>query len=142
MSNPAEAICDALVVFSNDQTDLAYQFTATKPADPNTELDEESDNLRVMFWPHGRLENKRIGREGQVQETFQTAMLVIRKIAEGYSRVQLGDFERELLLRIRAGGKMAGWTYSTSETTGIDLDRLKKNEFASATILHYTGIAC
>jgi hypothetical protein len=146
MSDPCEDICDAVVTYLNGLVGTdpnpfdPFKFEASKPDDPNAELDKDTSSLRVLLWPHGETEQK-IGRGGQVFETFQVAMLVVKKLNTTTDRTMLSTLCRTIKARLR-GQRMAGFVYSLAETTKADLEQLHDNQrFASATILSYIGTA-
>jgi hypothetical protein len=146
MTDPCEDICDAIVAYLNALVDEdpnpfdPFNFEASKPADPNAELDAGTESLRILLWPHGETETK-IGRGGQVLETFMVAMLVVQSLSTTVNRQILSTLCRTVKAQLR-GVRMAGFVYSTAETTKADLEQLHENKrFASATILSYTGTA-
>ena len=144
MSDPCEDICEALVAFLNALLEESpnpcepFRFVASKPDDPNAELDKECADLRIMVWPHGSAEVK-AGRGGECLETFQVTMLIIRDL-KGNVRAELAGLARTIRTRLR-GQRMAGYAYSGAEATGFDLQILHDQQrFADATILTYKGM--
>lgn len=144
--DPCEDICDALVSWANalqaeTPNPLGVAFQASKPEDPNAALELETTGLQVMFFPYSEEEEK-AGRGGVVLETFTVTMLVVRQLTAEFPRRRLAGIVRTIRDELR-GVRMAGYVYSTSETTTkFDPDRVHdENQFLSTVRLSYKGMS-
>ena len=146
MSDPCEDICDSLVDWANALAEetpnpLGVAFAASKPADPNAQLELEFNDLQVMFVPYAEEEEK-AGRGGVVLETFTVSMMVVRQLSSEFSRPRLAGVVRTLRDQLR-GVRMAGYVYSRSETAvKFDPDQVHdNNQFLSVVRLSYKGMS-
>lgn len=142
MSDPCQLIAQAQVAAVNAAVaagQFALTFQASSPEDPKGEIESESLDLRVLFFPYGETEEK-IGRGGQVLEIFTTSLLVSRRLDETVKQDKMLSFVRALRASFR-GVKMAGYRYVDSEIVSkFDVNKMhERNHFLSVVRFSYMG---
>lgn len=143
MSDPCEDICTAVAAWLNDSANFtpSTPIEFTTPTDPNAELELENETLRGLLFPYADEESK-IGRGGEVFETFTVSLLVIVKLDDNLTRQLLGGLVREVRAALR-GVTQATYRYVTSEiATKFDPEALHlRNQFQSVVRITYMGTA-
>lgn len=144
MSEPAEAICDALVAYvktlnATSTPAVSLQATIKKTENPKGELKYEHQQLAVLFFPLSE-EAEKMGRGGQCLERFTIAMIVVRKLSEEFTRAKLARYTREIKAAVRSAGKMADATFSADATPVLaDADQINElNQYSSVSEFAYT----
>lgn len=141
--DPGELIANGLVEHLNEHP-LSLEFTAENPEDITAAYEAERPSLTVLLGPFEET-SEHIDRGGTAVETFETTVVVIRKLSPEFPRQRLSQFTRELKLSLRGvhlnfDGTIFRWVGDTT-VTKFDPEKIRVlRQFNSVMRIRHIGI--